>query len=266
MQRRVFRKERARSIIGPNRLQFPVLRLILLIIISSILLAALLVYRPDATAQSEDYEEYFYSLTYTIYDIDTDGYEDSVSFEFDVDTTGYFVDISVEGYLEDSYGDYVDSDYIDMGIYDEETEYGYIYLTVTSGEPGYYNCYVDLYDDLGYWEDTWSGPFYLYPMGYGYVPVTTPTPTPVPIRTFIPFNTQVPFSTPSSGGGLSGALIGGLVSAAVLIIIGVVVSRMSGKFLRVKQAPDPRISKLRAQMEQWRERGYDVSELEDLFK
>ncbi len=39
----------------------------------------------------------------------------------------------------------------------------------------------------------------------------------------------------------------------------------SGK-RRSEKAPDARIAKLRAQMEQWRDEGYDVSELEDLFR
>jgi len=257
MKPAVCKKGRISSIKRSNKAIFITLIPFTPIFLFSIIFLAAAATQPDVKAQS-DYDEYFYSVTPNTYDIDVDGYEDSVSLEIDVDTTGGYVDIDIEGYLEDSYGNVVDFDFTITSIYDEDTEYSYVYLTVESGDPGYYNCYLELYDDLAYWEDSWSDSFYLYPMGYGRAPIITTAPT--------PYETYTPFPTPAPADGeLSGAVLGGIGAAAVILIAAPVLFTINRNRKR-RTASNARIRELKAQMERWRAEGYDVSELEDLFK
>jgi hypothetical protein len=267
MQPAVCKKGRISSIKRSNKAIFITLIPFTPIFLFSIIFLAASATQPDVKAQSDD-DEYFYSVTPNTYDIDVDGYEDSVSLEIDVDTTGGYVDVGIEGYLEDSYGYVVDFDFTITSIYDEDTEYSYVYLTVESGDPGYYNCYLELYDDLAYWEDSWSDSFYLYPMGYGRAPIITTTPT--PYETYTPFptpyQTYTPFPTPTpADGGLSGAVLGGTVAAVIILIAAPVLFTINRNRKR-RTASNARIRELKAQMERWRAEGYDVSELEDLFK
>lgn len=258
------KKGRTINIRRANRTLFAILLLLLPVSIFSIVLVATLSARPAVQAQS-DYEEYFYSVLPNTYDIDVDGYEDSVSVEMDVDTSGGWVDIEVDGYLEDAYGYTVDSDFTSTSIYDEETDYCYIYLTVTSGDPGYYTCYLDLFDDIGYWEDTWSDSFYLYPMGYGREPIITSAPTPYQGATPYQAPTPTPTRSPGGGGGLNGGAVGGIIAGALIVVItpGLLLVNRNRKR---KKSLNAMIKGLKAQMERWRDEGYDVSELEDLFR
>jgi hypothetical protein len=232
-----------------------------------------------ATARAQDYEENFYSVISTTYDSDSDGYSDSVILEVDVDTTGDYVEVIVEAFLEDSYGNVVASDSAFWSIYGEEAEVGYFDFTVFSGDPGDYTYYLDLYDDFDYWEDEWYGSVYLYPTGYG--TTSRPTATQGPFPTLVPFPTQGPFPTrtpsPTSvfdgfdGDGMDGDTVAGIVGAALLAVVAGLIwtsrnSRKNSRKRKVEKAPDARIAKLREQMERWRDEGYDVSELEDLFR
>ncbi|HUU62857.1 MAG TPA: hypothetical protein VMX96_02900 [Dehalococcoidia bacterium] len=146
---------------------FITIRLFMILFVSSIILVAALADKPSVTALLVDYYESFHSVSLYTYDSDSDGYDDSLTLSVDVNTDGGYVDVTVYGDLEDSYGFLVDSDSATWSIYGSDYEYGYLYLTASSGDPGYYSYYLDLYDDLAYWEDSWSDSVYLYPLGYG---------------------------------------------------------------------------------------------------
>ena len=240
-----------------------------------------------------DHYESFYSVAYSTFDSDSDGYDDSVRLTADVDTTSSYAYVTIYGdliYL-DTY--LVDSNFTTWLIYDDKTEYGYLDLTATSGDPGYYEYYLDLYDDLANWEDSWFGSVYLYPIGYGITPTLTPTqiptsmptnvptlvptsmptrvptliptPTPSPSASPTPEPTLTPTSTPSpDGGGLNGGLVGGIVAGALIVTVPGLL--WANKSTKRRRATNAQISELKTQMELWREEGYDVSELENLFK
>ena len=194
-----------------------------------------------------DYDEYFYSVTPTTSDSDGDGYDDSVTLQIDVDTTGGYIYVSVFGDLYDPNGFLVQSDFTIWIIYGDDTEYGSLYLTATSGDPGYYGYYLELYDVLAYSEDDWTDSVYLYPTGYGVMPTPTPTPIPSPV-----------------GGGLSGGAVAGIVVGALIVVVPGLI--WSNRSIKRRRATNTQIRELKASMEQWREEGYDVSDLEDLFK
>lgn len=213
-------------------------------------------------------DEYFYSVTHFTYDSDSDGYDDSVTVEMDVDTTGTYIDVTADLYLEDSLGLPVDYYSLTWNIYGEETEYGQFDITITAGDAQYFTYYLDLYDDQYNWEDTWDSSVYLYPLGYGTTtyPTATPVifPTPFPTGFPTPLPTFTPGGIPPDNGGLDGGVVGGIAAAAfILIITG---GFYGSRFMRGRRTADVRIRELRAQMERWRQEGYDVSELEDLFR
>jgi hypothetical protein len=237
---------------------------------------------------SDDYES-FYSVTYSTFDSDSDRYDDSVTLTVDADTTSSYSYVTMYGELIDPDIYLVDSNYTTWLIYGDETEYGYLDLTATSGVPGYYEYYLDLYDDLANWEDSWFGSVYLFPVGYGIMPTQIPTPTPTKVPTPIPTSapTTVPTliptppPTPSASpkptltptptpipspddGGLSGGLVGGIVAGALIVIVPGLL--WANKSTKRRRATNAQIRDLKTQMELWREEGYDVSELEDLFK
>ena len=204
-----------------------------------------------------DYNEYFNSVSTSTYDSDSDGYDDSVTLTIDVDTTGSYSYVTVYGVLADPYGYEVHLDFTSWGVYGSASEYGNLYLTATLGDPGQYGYQLELYDDLAYWVDSWSGSVYLYPLGYGGATVTTPTPSPVP--------TPTPTPTPSpDGGGLSGGIVAGIVVGALIVTVPGFF--WANKSTKRRRATNAQIRELKTQMELWREEGYDVSELEDLFK
>jgi len=239
---------------------------------------------------SDDYES-FYSVAYNTFDSDGDRYDDSVTLTVDADTTSSYSYVTIYGDLIDPDIYLVDSNYTTWLIYGDETEYGYLDLTATSGDPGYYEYYIDLYDDLANWEDSWSGSVYLYPIGYGITPTLIPTPTPTKVPTPIPTSapttmptliptppltpsasptpkpnlTPTPTPTPSpDGGGLSGGLVGGIVAGALIVTVPGLL--WANKSTKRRRATNAQIRELKTQMELWREEGYDVSELENLFK
>ena len=247
--------------------------MLLAILLCSVMLVAALSDHLAASAQTDDYDEYFYSVSPAVYDSDSDGYDDSVYLEMDVDTTGGYVGIAVDAFLEDADWYIVASDSTVWTVYGEDTEFGYVDLTATSGAPGYYSWYLDLYDDMDYWEDSWEGSVYLYPIGYG----STAGPTARPTATQGQFPTLTPSPTfvfdGSDGDGLGGGVVAGIVFAVLIVVVvpGLFLVNRSmrrglGRSTPAREAPDPRIAKLKAQMEQWRDEGYDVSELEDLFR
>jgi hypothetical protein len=236
------------------------------------MLAAALSDRLAATARAQDYEEYFRSVVAITYDSDSDGYDDSVTLQIEVDTTGGYVYVIVEAFLEDEYGYEAAYDDAAWSIYGDEIESRYFEFTVVSGDPGDYSYYLDLYDDFDYWEDEWYGSVYLYPIGYGATSTSAPTSAPTLWRPQQPFTgpTLPPVGGTDVGDALTEAALAGIVIAVLIVTVpGLLWTRKkiskknSGK--RTK-APDARIAKLRAQMEQWRDEGYDVSELEDLFR
>jgi len=264
---------------APNRGPLGPARFFVAVIVCSVALAAAWAGQPAATAQ-EDYYEYFYSVSPYAYDSDSDGYNDSVTLEMDVDTTGGYVDVAVDAYLEDAYGYVADADFAIWTIYGEDSEAAYVDLTLGSGSPGYYYLYLDLYDVTG-WEDDWAGSVYLYPVGYGT--------TSIPTATFRPTATQSQaqsYPSPSTfvfhgDGGLSGGAVGGIVAGTLLIVLSGIFwtsRRLRRKTEAQVQVPAPapvvekdeafddRIAKFKAKMERWRKEGYDVSELEDLFR
>jgi hypothetical protein len=232
------------------------LRLLAVAVLSTAVVVAVLADESGVTAQ--DYDETFFSVDAETFDSDYDGYDDSVSLEMDVDTDGDYVDVTVDGELWDPYGAVVDSDSAYWTIYDAESEYGYLQLTNSWGDPGEYSYDLYLYDDLfGFSpEDSDSGSVYLYPVGYGDAPIVTRTPTPTPTPTFGP-------GPGPDNGGFNWYMLVGIGIGGLLIAAGVM--QRNRRIQRGKVA-GARIGELRAQMEKWRREGYDVSDLEDLFK
>jgi len=113
-----------------------------------------------------DYDEYFWSVTPYTYDSDSDGFDDSVTLEMDVDTTGEDVYVTVDGELYDPNATSVDFDSTIWNIYDAAIEYGYLDLTNYSSIAGDCTYYLHLYDENGNYEEGWVGSVYLYPLGY----------------------------------------------------------------------------------------------------
>ena len=237
------------------RISLRALILFMLLSLSAVMVLTAATGKHSATAQFDT--EYFYSVTHSTYDSDYDGYDDSVTLTIDVDTTGSYSYVTVYGVLADPYGYEVHLDFTSWGVYGSASEYGNLYLTATLGDPGQYSYQLEIYDDLAYWEDSWSGSVYLYPLGYGGATVTTPTPSPVP--------TPTPTPTPSpDGGGLSGGIVAGIVVGALIVTVPGFF--WANKSTKRRRATNAQIRELKTQMELWREEGYDVSELEDLFK
>ena len=252
---------------------------------------------PIPTSTPTNYDENFFSVvTYSTYDSDSDGYVDSFTLQMDVDTwlyietPGEYVDVTVEGELYDP-GGYllVDFNLTTWLIYGDEPDYGYLDLTATAGNPGLYEYDIYLYDDLANEEDSWFGSVYLYPIGYGITPTLTPTPIPTSMPTNVPtlvptsmpteVPTLIPTPTPTpeptltptptaipspDGGGLSGGLVAGIVAGALIVTVPGLL--WANKSTKRRRATNAQISELKTQMELWREEGYDVSELENLFK
>jgi hypothetical protein len=255
---------------------------------------------PIPTSTPTNYEENFFSVDPSTFDSDSDGHVDSITLKMDVDTwlyidtPGEYVDVTVEGELYNP-GGYllVDFNLATWGIYGDEPDYGYLDLTATAGNPGLYEYDIYLYDDLANEEDSWFGSVYLYPLGYVITPTLTPTPIPtstptnVPniIPTSAPTNVPTLIPTPSptpsvsptpeptltppptpspDGGGLSGGLVAGIVAGALIVTVPGLL--WANKSTKRRRATNAQISELKTQMELWREEGYDVSELEDLFK
>jgi hypothetical protein len=243
-------------------------RLFFAVLLCLVALAAALADQPAATAETDDYDEYFYSVSADTYDSDSDGYDDSVTLEMDVDTTGGYVGVTAEAFLEDDYEFVLATDSALWTVYGEESEYGYVGFTITSGDPGYFSLYLDLYDDMDYWEDDWTGSVELYPLGYGATSMPTATLWQPPARTPAPT-----FVFGGGGDGMNGGAVAGIVVGALLVVVAgfLWASRrrrgsMEARVAERERAPDDRIMKFKAQMERWREEGYDVSELEDLFR
>jgi hypothetical protein len=248
---------------------------------------------PTGYGVVSDYYESFYSVAHSTFDSDSDGYDDSITLTVDVDTTSSYAYVTIYGDLIDPDIYLVDSNYTTWLIYGDETDYGYLDLTATSGDPGNYEYYIELYDDLANWEDSWFGSVYLYPIGYGITPTLTPTQTPTSMPTNVPTLvptsmptrvptliptpppipgaspeptlTPTPSPTPSpDGGGLSGGLVAGIVAGALIVTVPGLL--WANKSTKRRRATNAQIRDLKTQMELWREEGYDVSELEDLFK
>ncbi|MHC4520913.1 MAG: hypothetical protein ACYTAS_20165 [Planctomycetota bacterium] len=245
-------------------------RLFFAVLLCLVALAAALADQPAATAETDDYYEYFYSVNADTYDSDSDGYDDSVTLEMDVDTTGGYVGVTAEAFLEDDYGFVLATDSAAWTVYGEESESGYVGFTITSGDPGYFTCFLELYDDMDYWEDDWSGSVYLYPLGHGAASTPAPTLWRPPTRTSAP---TFVFGG-SDGDGMNGGAVAGIVVGALLVVVAGLLwtsrrrrrGSMEARVAERERAPDDRIAKFRAKMERWREEGYDVSELEDLFR
>jgi len=359
----VYRNRRMRSITGLNEVLFITIRLFMILFLSSIILVVALADKPSVTALLlVDYYESFHDVSLNIYDSDSDGYDDSIQLSVNVDTDGGYVDVTVYGEMDDSYGFLVDSDSATWSIYGSDYEYGYIYLTASSGDPGYYSYYLELYDDQAYWEDSWYDSVYLYPLGYGgaadynesfysvspstydsdsdgyddsvtltidvdttgssayvtvyaniydtlaqlvysestswsiygsdseygYLDLTATTGYPglygyqlalydassnseddwigtVDLYPLGYGGTTITTPTPSpDGGGLSGGAVAGIVVGALVVTVPGFF--LANKSTKRRRATNAQIRELKTQMELWREEGYDVSELEDLFK
>ena len=95
-------------------------------------------------------------------------------------------------------------------------------------------------------------------------PDPTPTTAPTPTLTPIPTPTPTPISTPPIDGGLNGGIIAGIVAGALIVILpGLYLGNRS---VVRRRAINTRIRELKDRMEKWREEGWNVQELEDLFK
>ena len=254
----ISKKGRITNIITVSRSLSIALRLVTLTLLY-IIIILLIALAPWSTINAQgETVEFFYSVTPIVWDSDSDGYDDTVTLQMDADTTGGFIAVTADLFVDDSWGFQVVADTLTWNIYYEETEYSEFEVTITEGDPQYFYFYLYLYDDEFNLEDTWEGSFYLYRIGYG----TTTFPTATPFIT--PFPTGTPGGISPDDGGLDGAVIAGISVAAFIGVLAVVF--FGSRVIRGRVTVDPRIRELRAQMERWRQEGYDVSELEDLFK
>ena len=80
--------------------------------------------------------------------------------------------------------------------------------------------------------------------------VAAPTPTPTPM--------------PPIDGGFSGGAIAGIVAATLLVILPGIY--WGNRSMVRRRARNARTRELKDKLEKWREEGWNVSELEDLFK
>jgi hypothetical protein len=221
---------------------------------------------PTGYGVTAGYNEEFHSVISSTSDSDSDGYDDTVTLQMDVNTTGSYVTVSADLYVDDSMGFEVDSSTLTWNIYGDEPDYiGEFYFTFSEGDPQYFNLYLDLYDDQDNFEDSWSGSVSLFPLGFGATTFPTATPTPFPTGFPTPSPTATPGGIPPpDDGGLNGGLVAGIVMAALTVVIAGIF--YGSRAMRGRRTAEARIGELRAQMERWRQEGFDVSELEDLFK
>ena len=88
-------------------------------------------------------DDYFYECNFYTYDIDDDGYYESVLAEFDVDTLEYLDYVTVIGGLFDLEDNLIDYNEISYWIYDQEFDYEYLDFTAFwNGTIGWDNYYV----------------------------------------------------------------------------------------------------------------------------
>ena len=133
------------------------------------------------------------------------------------------------------------------------------------------------YDVISPWSDT--GTFTTAAASDTPIPTPTPRITPTRTGTPTPTSTQSTISTPtitttptpkttaipnSSSSSTPIWLIGGIGGgiALVMILVFIAIDKKSGK----KRIINASIRQLKSQMNKWRKEGYDVSDLEDLFK
>ena len=115
-------------------------------------------------------DEYFYAVTYTPYDSNSDGWNDTVVVAMDVDTTDSTLGVSVGAHLIDFYGAYVDSEYVSWTITGVVSDTFYLYLHVPDSViVAPYDVELFLYDQWSHSEDyrLASDVFWLYPANYG---------------------------------------------------------------------------------------------------
>lgn len=112
--------------------------------------------------------ENIYSMELNSFESSGDCYHDAAFVRLNVDTTDGTLDITAYGYLYDPSESLVDSDSTTWTITGTNIEYGDLYLYVPiGGSVGRYRVYVEVYDNLGYFEDDaegWLDP--LYPPDY----------------------------------------------------------------------------------------------------
>ena len=115
-------------------------------------------------------DEYFYAVSYTAIDSNSDGFNDTVVVAMDVDTTDSTLNVSVGSHLIDFYGAYVDSEYVSWTITGVVSDTFYVYLHVPDNATVYYyDVELFLYDQWGHSEDYKLGSdvVWLYPANYG---------------------------------------------------------------------------------------------------
>jgi len=112
-------------------------------------------------------DEEIFDVTYTCYDDDGDGSDDSISMTIDVDVgdfgDGTTVDVTAICELVDPNSNVVDSGNITWTIVDHQMEYGNINLTALNGPNGDYTINVIIYDSHGNNESSESETYYLEP-------------------------------------------------------------------------------------------------------
>ena len=101
----------------------------------------------------------FWECNFYPYDEDSDGYNDSILAEFDVDTLQISDYVTVDGYLFDDDDNLIDGpNSISYWVYDMEYDYAYLNFTALwNGTIGWDNYYVllFLYDSTGELDDYW---------------------------------------------------------------------------------------------------------------
>ena len=110
-------------------------------------------YETSGAGGPGDDDEYFDRLDHYTYDADSDGYDDTVEFEHDPDTTCdcYLNVTTVFEFYDNQTGDMVDSFEVEDEIYGDDNDYFYNYWSPSYN--GTFDIIVELYDEDGNLED-----------------------------------------------------------------------------------------------------------------
>tara|TARA_B100001094_G_scaffold300_1_gene299 strand:- start:6210 stop:10898 length:4689 start_codon:yes stop_codon:yes gene_type:complete len=110
-------------------------------------------YQTSGAGGPGDDDEYFDRLDHYTSDTDSDGYEDTVEFEYDPDTTCdcYLNVTTVFEFYDNQTGDMVDSFEVEEEIYGDDNDYFYNYWSPSYN--GTFDIIVELYDQDGNLED-----------------------------------------------------------------------------------------------------------------
>ena len=110
-------------------------------------------YQTSGAGGPEDDDEFFDWLYHYVYDVDEDGYNDTIEFDYDPDTTcDCYVNITTYfDFYDNQTGNFVDSFDVEDEIYGENNDY--FYDEWSPSYNGTFDVIIRLYDENEYLED-----------------------------------------------------------------------------------------------------------------